>query len=252
MSRYFIYLAYNGTRFCGWQSQPNGVSVQRSLENVLSRVLQQDISVVGAGRTDAGVHARIMVAHMDVAEVIVHPDLLAGKLNNMLSKDIAIYKIISVKDDAHARFDAISRTYEYRISEKKNPFNYEYTCRIALHRMNFDRMNEACQILLDYLDFTSFSKLHTDVKTNNCRISDAGWFQDDDHKIWLFNITADRFLRNMVRAIVGTLLEVGRGKMSIDDFRHVIEAKDRSRAGTSAPAEGLALVDIKYPEDIFL
>ena len=249
MSRYFIYFAYNGTRYCGWQNQPNGVSVQCCLEDVLSKVLQHDIQIVGAGRTDAGVHARIMVAHFDAPETVENTALLTGKLNNMLPKDIAIFKIAPVKEDAHARFDALSRTYKYIIAEKKDPFNYEYVCRMSLNNMDFDAMNDACTVLFDYSDFTSFSKLHTDVKTNNCRIYEAGWKKEGD--VWVFTIRADRFLRNMVRAIVGTLFEVGRGKIPVDGFRDIIEAKSRSRAGTSAPAEGLALMDIEYPDNLF-
>ena len=250
MNRYFIYLGYNGTRYCGWQNQPNGVSVQQCLEEVLSKVLCGDISVTGAGRTDAGVHARMMVAHFDVPELLDNADLLVSKFNNMLPKDIVLYKIVPVADTAHARFDACSRTYNYLVSEKKNPFNYEYVCRMMLKNMNFDAMNDACKVLFDFSDFTSFSKLHTDVKTNNCRIIEAKWEECGDN--WVFTIKADRFLRNMVRAIVGTLFEVGRGKISVDGFRSVIEAKDRCKAGTSAPAEGLALVNIEYPTNVFL
>ena len=249
MSRYFIYLGYNGTRYCGWQNQPNGVSVQQCLEDVFSKVLCSDISITGAGRTDAGVHARLMVAHFDTLAPLDNTDLLVGKFNNMLPKDIALYKIVPVTDAAHARFDACSRTYNYLVSDKKDPFCYEYVCRISLNNMNFEAMNDACKVLFDFSDFTSFSKLHTDVKTNNCCIFEAKWEKYGDN--WVFTIKADRFLRNMVRAIVGTLFDVGRGKISVDDFRAVIEAKDRCKAGTSAPAEGLALTDIEYPYNIF-
>ncbi len=250
MSRYFIYLAYNGTRYCGWQNQPNGISVQQCIEETLSTVLCRDISIVGAGRTDAGVHARMMIAHFEIPEAIGNTILLTGKLNNMLSKDIVVYKIVPVAEDAHARFGALSRTYEYMISDKKNPFSYEYVCRMPLQKIDFEAMNEACAVLFDYSDFTSFSKSHTDVKTNLCRIYRAGWKKEGD--IWVFTIKADRFLRNMVRAIVGTLLDVGRSKISIDDFRKIIEARDRRRAGMSVPAEGLALIDIEYPDELFL
>ena len=249
MSRYFIYLGYNGTRYCGWQNQPNGVSVQQCIEEVFSKVLCQGISITGAGRTDAGVHARMMVAHFDSPAPIDNTNLLVGKFNNMLPKDIALYNIVPVADSAHARFDALSRTYKYMISDKKDPFNYEYVCRMSLKNMDFKAMNDACEMLYDYSDFTSFSKLHTDVMTNNCRIYKAGWEQEDEVRV--FSIKADRFLRNMVRAIVGTLFEIGRGKISLDGFRSIIEAKDRSRAGTSAPAEGLALTDIEYPDRLF-
>ena len=249
MRRYFVYLAYNGTRYCGWQNQPNGVSIQSCIEDVLSKVLNSEISITGAGRTDAGVHARMMVAHFDAPGDIENTDLLVGKLNNMLPKDIVINKIVPVKEDAHARFGALSRMYEYIVSDKKDPFGYEYVCRMSLHNIDFDAMNDMCKVLYDYSDFTSFSKLHTDAKTNNCRIYEAGWRKKGD--VWVFTIKADRFLRNMVRAIVGTLFDAGRGKVSIEGFRDIIESKNRCNAGTSAPAEGLALTDIEYPDIIF-
>lgn len=248
MNRYFIYLSYNGKPFCGWQIQPNGITVQQRIEEALSTILRRPMSIVGAGRTDAGVHAQLMVAHFDSEEPI--PDLLflTDKLNRLLPKDIAIDRIVPVTPDAHARFDATSRTYKYYLTAKKNPFNYDWVYRY-IGKLDYDLMNEACRVLFDYTDFTSFSKLHTDVKTNNCRIMEAGWKQEGD--VWVFTIRADRFLRNMVRAIVGTLLEVGRGKLSLSGFREVIEAKDRGRAGTSAPGHALYLVDVTYPEKIF-
>jgi tRNA pseudouridine38-40 synthase len=257
VSRYFIYLAYNGVRYCGWQRQPNGISVQQRLEEALSLVLRQAVVIVGAGRTDARVHARMMAAHFDVSVALENPSQLADKLNRILPTDMAVYDVVAVKENAHARFDALSRTYKYFITNRKNPFDHEWMCRISLRNMNFDRMNEACKVLFEYSDFTSFSKLHTDVKTNNCRILKAVWERYDeqdrpDDQTWVFTITADRFLRNMVRAIVGTLTDVGRGKITLQDFRDIIEAKDRRRAGASAPAEGLALVDIAYPDCIFI
>lgn len=218
--------------------------MQQCIEEKLSILLQSDISIVGAGRTDAGVHARMMVAHFDSPKEIEDPKQLVGKLNSMLPKDIAIEKIISVADDAHARFDAVSRIYQYIVCDKKNPFEYEWVCRMSLRDIDFVAMNEAAKVLPEYTDFTSFSKLHTDVKTNNCKVEFAKWLKKEDK--WIFTIKADRFLRNMVRAIVGTLFEVGRGKLSVDGFRKIIEAKDRCKAGTSAPAEGLAIIDIKY------
>ncbi|MDR2621049.1 MAG: tRNA pseudouridine(38-40) synthase TruA [Dysgonamonadaceae bacterium] len=247
MKRYFIYLSYNGANYCGWQNQPNGVSVQQKIEESLSILLRKPVSITGAGRTDAGVHARMMVAHFDrddstglpVNELVE----LTGKLNRILPPDISIQKIIPVPPDAHARFDAVSRTYQYYISFQKDPFNYPFHYRLN-HPLNFDLMNEAAAVLFEYTDFTSFSKLHTDVKTNRCRIIQAGWTQTGDTGV--FTITADRFLRNMVRAIVGTLLDVGREKLSIEDFRKVIEAKDRGKAGTSVPGNALFLVDIRY------
>jgi tRNA pseudouridine38-40 synthase len=227
------------------------MTVQQTIEEALSTVLQQDISVVGAGRTDTGVHARKMVAHFDYCEAeIEEKNAVVNSLNKMLSHDIAIDKIVPVRYDAHARFSATKRTYIYSLTERKDPFNYEIVCRKSLAKMNFDRMNEACRILFEYIDFTSFGKFSPDVKTNNCRITEAHWKQDGD--IWRFTISANRFLRNMVRAIVGTLIDVGRGKISLDDFKSIIEAKDRCKAGDSAPACGLALVEIDYPDEIFL
>ena len=245
MNRYFIYLSYNGKPFCGWQIQPNGITVQQRIEEALSTILRRPMSIVGAGRTDAGVHAQLMVAHFDSEEPISDLPFLADKLNRLLPKDIAIDRIVPVAPDAHARFDATSRTYKYYLTAKKNPFNYDWVYRY-IGKLDYDLMNEACRVLFEY---TGFSKLHTDVKTNNCRIMEAGWKQEGD--VWVFTIRADRFLRNMVRAIVGTLLEVGRGKLSLSGFREVIEAKDRGRAGTSAPGHALYLVDVTYPEKIF-
>lgn len=249
MNRYFIYLAYNGTNYCGWQRQPNGLSIQQCIEEALSTILRKPISIVGAGRTDAGVHARKMIAHFDWENELDELIYLAEKLNRILPKDIAIDKIIPVKEDAHARFDALSRTYQYFITDQKNPFNYEWVHRMVLKDMDFEQMNKACEVLFEYTDFTSFSKLHTDVKTNNCRIDYAKWKQADN--LWIFTIQADRFLRNMVRAIVGTLFEIGKGKRSIDELRALIEAKNRCLAGTSVPGKGLSLVDVTYPEILF-
>lgn len=248
MNRYFIYLGYNGKPFCGWQVQPNGVSVQQCIEEALATLLRKETPIVGAGRTDAGVHARLMVAHFETEEPVQDLPFLAEKLNRLLPKEIAIYKIVPVTADAHARFDALSRTYNYYITTSKNPFNFDFSYK--LHgQLDFAAMNEACKVLYEYTDFTSFSKLHTDVKTNNCKVMYAEWSQKEDMQV--FTIQADRFLRNMVRAIVGTLLEVGRGKMSVDGFRKVIEAKDRGKAGTSVPGQALFLADISYPERLF-
>lgn len=249
MNRYFIYLGYNGKQFCGWQVQPNGITVQQCIEEALATLLRKSVPIVGAGRTDAGVHARQMVAHFDWEVPITDLAFLAEKLNRLLPKDIAIYRIVPVKPEAHARFDATSRTYKYYITTHKDPFNYELVCKIP-GQLNFNAMNDACRTLSDYIDFTSFSKLHTDVKTNNCRIYHAEWQQKEE--VWVFTIQADRFLRNMVRAIVGTLLEVGRGKLSIEGFRRIIEGKDRGMAGTSAPGHALYLVDVAYPEELFI
>lgn len=248
MSRYFIYLGYNGKHFCGWQVQPNGWSVQQAMEEALATLLRKPVAVTGAGRTDAGVHARLMVAHFDREVPLADPAFLVEKLNRLLPKDIAVYRIVPVIPEAHARFDAVSRTYQYYLTTLKDPFNYELVYRIHTS-LDFEAMNEACRVLFEYRDFTSFSKLHTDIKTNNCRIYQAGWTKEKD--VWVFTVQADRFLRNMVRAIVGTLLEVGRGKLSVDGFRQVIEAKDRGQAGTSVPGHALFLVDIAYPAELF-
>ncbi|MDH6305082.1 tRNA pseudouridine38-40 synthase [Parabacteroides sp. PF5-5] len=248
MNRYFIYLGYNGKNYCGWQVQPNGVTVQQTLEEALATLFRCPVPVVGAGRTDAGVHARLMVAHFDFPESIDDLPFLKEKLNRLLPKDIAVYKVVPVKEDAHARFDAVSRTYHYYITTRKDPFMYEFVYKMH-GSLDFDAMNEACRVLYDTVDFTSFSKLHTDVKTNNCRVTYAGWEREGEN--WKFTITADRFLRNMVRAIVGTLIEVGRGKLSIQEFKEVIEAKDRCRAGTSVPGHALFLADVQYPEALF-
>ena len=248
MNRYFIYLGYNGKNFSGWQIQPNGLTVQQCLEEALGTLLRRPVPVVGAGRTDAGVHARLMVAHFDWDEPLADPAFLAEKLNRLLPKDIAVYRVVPVKPEAHARFDATSRTYKYYVTTRKDPFNYDLVYRMN-GKLDFEAMNEACKVLFDYIDFTSVSKLHTDVKTNNCRIYQAGWKQEGD--VWVFTVQADRFLRNMVRAIVGTLLEVGRGKLTIDGFRKVIEAKDRCKAGGSVPGHALFLVNVTYPESLF-
>ena len=250
MYRYFIYTSYNGTRYCGWQRQPNGLSIQQCIEEALSTLQRQSVCIVGAGRTDAGVHARQMAAHFNLEKPIDDLSRLVEKLNCLLSYDIAVERIVRVRGDAHARFDALSRTYCYVITERKDPFNYEQVCRMSLKGIDFSLMNEACKILRDYTDFTSFSKLHTDTKTNNCRIDYARWEQEND--LWVFTIKADRFLRDMVRAIVSTLLEVGRGKRSLTDFWQVIEAKDRCQAGASVPAKGLMLVGIVYPKELFI
>ena len=244
MKRYFIYLAYNGKEFCGWQIQPNGISVQATIEQALSVLLQMPIAITGAGRTDAGVHARMMVAHADLPLNMEEIPNLLERLNGILPKSIVIDKIIPVNSDAHARFDALSRTYQYYITDRKNPFQYELMYKVK-KMPDISKMNEAAAILFDYSDFTSFSKLHTDVKTNHCKIMQAEWAAQNDYMV--FTITADRFLRNMVRSIVGTLLEVGKGKLSLDGFRRIIESKNRCNAGTSVPAHALFLTGIAYP-----
>lgn len=250
MQRYFIYLAYDGTNYHGWQVQPNGISVQECLMKALSTFLQTDIEVVGAGRTDAGVHASLMVAHFDFEGEVLDTEMVADKLNRMLPADISVYCVRKVRADAHARFDALARTYKYYITTAKYPFLRQYRYRIH-NPLDFAKMNEAAQTLFEYSDFTSFSKLHTDVKTNLCKVTHAKW-QQEDETTWVFIIRADRFLRNMVRAIVGTLIEVGRGKTDVEEFRRIIEQKDRGKAGTSAPGNALFLINVEYPEDIFV
>ena len=249
MKRYFIYLAYNGARYCGWQNQPNGIYIQQKIEESLRTLLREEIPVTGAGRTDAGVHARLMVAHFDWEREDLDLQVLAEKLNRILPLDISIRKMIPVSVGAHARFTAVSRTYRYFICREKDPFDYPLHYRVT-SPLDFEKMNEAAAVLSEYSDFTSFSKLHTDVKTNNCRIMQAQW--EIEGAAWIFTIQADRFLRNMVRAIVGTLLEVGCGKLSLTGFRQVIESKNRGMAGTSVPGNALFLEDIEYPESIFI
>ena len=241
--RYFITLSYDGTHYHGWQIQPNGDSIQQRLQEALSTLLRQPIEVVGAGRTDTGVHARMMVAHFDSTSPLDEMDL-TYKLNRLLPQDIAVQDIHQVPDDMHARFSATSRTYHYFIHTSKDPFLSAYSWQIP-YKLDFGKMNQAAQVLLEYKDFTSFSKVNTDTKTNLCDIKEAHWDEVAPGQ-WRFTITANRFLRNMVRAIVGTLVDVGRGRISIEDLRHIIEAKDRCTAGESVPGKALFLVDIKY------
>ncbi len=240
-------MAYNGANYCGWQVQPNGIAVQEVIEKALFTLLRTDIPIVGAGRTDAGVHARQMIAHFDAD--LDNTEVLTDRLNRILPKDIAIYKIVRVTDEAHARFDASSRLYHYYVTTKKDPFDYPYKYRVH-GQIDIEMMNKCAQILFEYEDFTSFSKLHTDVKTNNCTIMQAGWEQVEDD--YIFTIKANRFLRNMVRAIVGTLLEAGRGKLDEAGMRRIIEAKDRGVAGLSVPGSALFLDEVEYPDSIFL
>lgn len=245
--RYFIELSYNGKAYHGWQIQPNAISVQEVLEDALSKLLRSKISIMGAGRTDAGVHASQMFAHFDTDSLI--EDRLVFKLNSFLPDDIAIYNIFQVSYEAHTRFDALSRTYIYKISQQKNVFNTEFTYALNNH-LDIDAMNEACEILLKYKDFQCFSKVHTDVKTYNCSIMFAQWKCKDDQL--LFTIKADRFLRNMVRAIVGTMVNIGLGKMDVENLHDIIKSKDRGEAGFSVPAHGLYLTKIEYPNSIYI
>ena len=245
--RYFMRLAYNGANFHGWQTQPNATTVQETIEHAMSTVLRKPISITGAGRTDAGVNAAMMIAHFDCDAMPEDTAPLVRSLNSLLGKNIAIYTIFKVDDDAHARFDATSRTYKYFAHTVKSPFIYPLSWQCN-PKLDFDKMNEAAKVLLQYTDFTSFSKLHTDVATNNCRITHAQWEPEGEQMV--FTITADRFLRNMVRAIVGTLVDVGMGKITKSDFCRIIEQKDRCCAGTSMPGHALFLWDITYPFEI--
>ena len=247
MPRYFLHLAYNGADYHGWQSQPNAVTVQETVEKALSRVLRRQVAIVGAGRTDTGVNARSMYAHFDVDNEIADPQRLISALNSLVGRDIAIYGIRRVADDAHARFDAVARTYKYFVTTRKLPFDYRFAWNPP-YRLDVDAMNAAAARLADYIDFTSFSKLHTDVATNNCRIYEARWTAEGDRLT--FTIKADRFLRNMVRAIVGTLVDVGRGKTSVDEFCRIIERKDRCAAGASVPGNALFLWQVDYPYEV--
>lgn len=246
VQRYFIELSFKGTNYHGWQIQPNAISVQETIEKALSTILREEIAVVGAGRTDTGVHASFFVLHFESQNENIADDFVY-KINRFLPSDIAVRKIWKVENDSHARFSALSRTYKYFISTKKDPFRTETSYEFLLP-LDVEKMNVAAAVLYEYRDFTSFSRLHTDVKTNNCKIFQAEWEQKGNQLV--FTIKADRFLRNMVRAIVGTLLDVGKGKLTAKAFREIIEKQDRSVAGTSAPAQGLFLTNIRYPENL--
>lgn len=267
MSRYFIHLSYNGAAYCGWQTQPNLPTVQQTLEQALSTLLRYPTAVVGCGRTDTGVHASDFYAHFDNPNNEIDTHQLTFKLNSFLPDDIAIFRIFPVADNAHARFDAIARTYQYHVSNHRLPFFKGRYSRIYF-QPDVDLMNEAAQVLIEYEDFTSFAKLHTQVKTNICHITHAHWEtrllsadgtvsspadspasenEQADHE-WVFTIRSNRFLRNMVRSITGTLLDVGRGNLTINDLRTIIERKDRCAAGVSMPAQGLFLTHVEYPE----
>ncbi|WP_373492588.1 tRNA pseudouridine(38-40) synthase TruA [Aquiflexum sp.] len=246
--RYFLELAYKGTRYHGWQIQKNAHSVQAELEKAISIILGQPTSIMGSGRTDTGVHASQMFAHFDAPKELIEKDFIK-KLNAIVPKDIAGYSLKRVNEDAHTRFDAIWRSYVYKISLRKNPFEQEYSW-VFPKNPDIDKMNEAASVLLNYKDFQCFSRVKTDVKHFNCKIKEAYWEQID--RQLLFHITANRFLRGMVRAIVGTLIDVGTGKLSIEQFVDILESKDRAQAKSSAPAHGLYLCKIIYPEKLFI
>lgn len=250
LTRYFIYISFKGTSYHGWQVQPKAVTIQKILDEAITVILGEKILTTGAGRTDAGVHAKVFCAHFDSQ----NPDLakrknLIFRLNRFLPDDISVNDIRKVLPDANARFSAISRTYKYYVSRVKDPFNVDSTWFIH-GDLDVEAMNLASEILLKHSDFTSFSRLHSDNKTNLCKIYFAGW--ELCGNILVFTIRADRFLRNMVRAIVGTMIETGRGKISPNDFERILESRNRSSAGMSAPARGLFLTSVEYYEEIFI
>lgn len=244
--RYFVSLSYKGTDFHGWQIQPNAITVQQKIQEGLYVLLREQVHIYGAGRTDTGVHAKQMYAHFD-SEASFELDELCYRLNSILPDTILIKSIFCVPANAHARFDALCRRYEYWICSFKNPFLKE-SAWLLFNELNYDLMNEAAALLLDVSDFTSFSKLNTDVNNNICILNKALWEKKDD--TWIFTIESNRFLRNMVRAIVGTLVNVGKGNISLEEFKAIVVKKDRSHAGISAPAQGLYLVNIEYPKKL--
>ena len=240
--RYFIEISYQGKKYHGWQSQPDANSVQAEINTALSIVLQEEINVLGAGRTDTGVHAKQMFAHFDTLQIL--DENYVHKFNSLLPEDIVVHALQKVADDKHARFDALSRSYQYKIWLGRNPFLLDSTWQIHYQKLDIHAMNEAAKLLLAYENFQSFSKVKTEVKTFNCDVTEAVWLQNGDELV--FHISANRFLRNMVRAVVGTLIDVGKHKISIEDFKHIILSKDRSNAGLSVPAKGLYLTQITY------
>lgn len=247
--RYFLKLSYLGAPFHGWQTQPNAVSVQQTIEEAMSTVLRRPTPIVGAGRTDTGVNARTMYAHFDTAGPIGDKVRLLRGLNRLCGPDIALEDIIPVADDAHARFDATARTYKYFVVFEKSPF-LSQSAWLSPSQLDIDSMNRGGELLLQTDDFTSFAKLHSDSKTNICKVTEARWepwHNNYDTPGIVFTITADRFLRNMVRAVVGTLTEMGRGKLDLDGLRRIIDLRDRCSAGTSMPAHALFLWDVRYP-----
>lgn len=243
MNRYFIHLSFDGTSYHGWQIQPNGASVQGELQKALSTILRCDVGVVGAGRTDTGVHARQMYAHFDHTGDIDCLQLVY-KLNRLLPKDIAVYDIYPVNEDMHARFSARSRTYHYHVHTRKDPFLRNYSCELH-YDLDFEAMNEAAAHLLLVDDFGAFCKSHSDAKTTLCNVTEARWISDAPH-IWHFRISANRFLRNMVRAVVGTLIEVGRHRITISEFDDIVAGRNRSAAGESMPGNALFLESVVY------
>ena len=246
--KYFFSISYKGTKYHGWQIQPNANSIQAEINKAIQIVFQTKIETIGSGRTDTGVHAKQQVFHADLPGE-TDTGMMIHKLNGVLPNDIVVNNIYKVKEDAHARFDAISRSYEYQIRFTRTPF-HENEYHFYPSELNIPLMNKACELLIGTQDFTSFSKVKTDVNNFNCTITRAEWIMKEDTAI--FHITANRFLRGMVRAIVGTMLEMGSNKISQDEFKDIINAKDRSRAGQSVPAKGLYLCEVRYPKEIFI
>lgn len=245
--RYFIDISYDGSNYHGWQIQPNADTVQHQINLAFSTILNEEINVLGAGRTDTGVHAKKMIAHFDTNQTIDF-EKFKYRINGFLKNDISLNDIYKVKEDAHARFSAISRTYEYRVSRAKNPFSVN--SYFLLKDLDFQSMKKACKFLYGSHDYTSFAKLHSENYTNNCEVYIANWKEDEN--LLIFTIKANRFLRNMVRAIVGTLIEIGEGKISSSDIETILMSKDRAKAGYSVPANGLSLIDIEYPKEILI
>lgn len=247
--RYFIELRYKGAAYCGWQRQNDVPSVQQTLESALSTLLRAEIEVVGAGRTDTGVNASYYVAHFDTEQAVADTEQLVYKLNLILPEDIAVFSVREVAPEAHARFDAVRREYRYYIEQKKNPFTREGSWQYYVP-LDVEAMNRAAESLLSYEDFTSFAKLNSNNKTNICHIYHAEWVREESDRL-CFTVAADRFLRNMVRALVGTLVDVGRGRYTPEQFEEIVASRDLSRSSGGAPAQGLFLSDVRYPEDIF-
>ena len=245
--RYFIDISYDGSNYHGWQIQPNADTVQHQINLAFSTILNEEINVLGAGRTDTGVHAKKMIAHFDTNQTIDF-EKFKYRINGFLKNDISLNDIYKVKEDAHARFSAISRTYEYRVSRTKNPFSVN--SYFLLRDLDFQSMKKACKFLHGSHDYTSFAKLHSENYTNNCEVYIANWKEDEN--LLIFTIKANRFLRNMVRAIVGTLIEIGEGKISFSDIETILMSKDRAKAGYSVPANGLSLIDVEYPKEILI
>ena len=247
MNRYIIALAYKGTNFHGWQIQPNAKTIQEEIKIALKTLLRHKICLYGAGRTDSGVHSAFYIAHFDTKEKIENKSKFIASLNGILNNEIVIFDLLDADKSFNSRFDAISRTYKYYINNTKTPFFFDYSLYFR-YKLDIDKMNKACTILKKYDDFKSFEKLHSDAKTSICKISEAIWTEKENQLI--FTIKADRFLRNMVRSIVGTMIDIGRRKLTLDKFEAIIKAKERQKAGASAKAQGLFLTDIQYPEPL--